>query len=90
MLDLREGESRDAVGLSLAELSSEVGEYEACHRIGQAAYELGLHGVIAPAAGGLGETLAIFDSRLPASEQPRLVEERTWEALPADPRVNEQ
>jgi hypothetical protein len=87
VLDLREGASRDAVGLTLAELTSEVGDYEACHRIGQAAYELGLHGVIAPAAGGLGETLAVFEDRLSEGEEPTLVEEQTWESLPIDPRT---
>lgn len=87
VLDLREGASRDAVGLTLAELSSEVGTYGPCHRIGQAAYELGRHGVIAPAAGGLGETLAVFEDRLPDDEQPVLVGQQTWESLPADPRT---
>ncbi len=87
VLDLREGASRDAVGLTLAELSSEVGTYAPCHRIGQAAYELGRHGVIAPAAGGLGETLAVFEDRLPDDEQPVLVGQQTWESLPADPRT---
>jgi hypothetical protein len=90
VLDLRDGASRDAVGLTLAELTSEVGDYEACHRIGQAAYELGLHGVIAPSAGGLGETLAAFEDHLPESEQPSLVEEQTWESLPPDPRAQER
>ncbi len=90
VLDLREGASRDAVGLTVAELSSEVGNYGPCHRIGQAAYELGLHGVIAPAAGGLGETLAIFEDQLPESERPSLVDEQTWESLPPDPRAKEQ
>jgi len=87
VLDLREGASRDAVGLTVAELSSEVGNYGPCHRIGQAAYELGLHGVIAPAAGGLGETLAVFEDQLPESERPSLVDEQTWESLPPDPRA---
>ncbi len=90
VLDLREGASRDAVGLAPTELSSEVGDYETCHRIGQAAHELGLHGVIAPAAGGLGETLAVFEDQLPEGEWPALVEEQTWESLPADPRAKEQ
>jgi RES domain-containing protein len=90
VLDLREGASRDAVGLTVAELSSEVGNYGPCHRIGQAAYELGLHGVIAPAASGLGETLAIFEDQLSESEWPALVEEQIWESLPVHPRIKEQ
>ncbi len=64
VLDLRESASHDAVGLTIADLCSEVGDYEACHHIGKAAYQLGLHGIIAPAASGLGETLAIFEDQL--------------------------
>lgn len=56
VLDLRESATRDVVGLTIADLRSEVGDCETCHRIGRAAHELGLHGIIAPAAGGLGET----------------------------------
>jgi RES domain len=87
VLDLRERASRDAIGLTIADLCSEVGDYGACHHIGQAAHELGLHGVIAPAASGLGETVAIFEDQLSENEQPRLVDEQTWESLPTDPRV---
>lgn len=86
VLDLRESASRDAIGLTLADLCSEVGDYGGCHRIGEAAHGLGLHGVIAPAAGGLGETFAVLEDRLPEGEQPSLVEELAWESLPADPR----
>ena len=86
VLDLRESESHDAVGLTIADLCSEVGDYEACHRIGKAAHQLGLRGIIAPAASGLGETLAIFEDQLLENEKPALVEEQTWESLPADPR----
>jgi len=86
VLDLRENESRDAIGLTVADLCSEVGKYRACHRIGKASHQLGLHGIIAPAASGLGETLAIFEDQLFENEQPALVEEQTWDSLPADPR----
>jgi len=40
----------------------------------------------APAATGLGETLALFEHHLPASEMPVLVADELWEVLPADPR----
>jgi hypothetical protein len=86
VLDLRESVTRDVVGLKIADLRSEVGDYGTCHRVGQAAQELGLHGIIAPAAGGLGETLAVFEDQLPEDEQLVPVEEQTWESLPADPR----
>lgn len=90
VVDLRDGASCDAVGLTITDLCSEVGDYGTCHRIGEAAHELGLHGIIAPAAGGFGETLAVFEDRLPESEQPLLVEERTWDSLPTDPRAKRQ
>jgi RES domain-containing protein len=86
VLDLRESATRDVVGLTIADLRSEVGDYGACHRIGEAAHDLRLHGIIAPAASGLGETLAIFEDQLLENEQPALVEEQTWDSLPADPR----
>lgn len=90
VLDLRENASRDAVGLTLADLCSEIGDYGRCHSIGKAAHELNLHGIVAPAAGGLGETLAIFEDQLPEGEQPVLIEEQTWDSLPSDPRAENQ
>jgi RES domain-containing protein len=86
VLDLRRAENREAVGLSIPDMTSDVGEYEACNRVAQAAHQLELHGIIAPAATGLGETLALFERRLPADEQPALIDALTWEGLPPDPR----
>jgi RES domain-containing protein len=86
VLDLRAAENRDTVGLSILDMTSDVGDYEACHRIAQAAHQLELHGIIASAATGMGETLALFERRLPADEQPVLLDTLTWEGLPADPR----
>jgi hypothetical protein len=50
------------------------------------AHQLGLHGIIAPAATGLGETLALFERHLPATELPVVVDEEIIDGLPADPR----
>jgi len=86
ILDLRTPENQATVGLAPEDLTSGVGDYATCHRVGQAAHQLGLHGIIAPAATGLGETLALFERHLPAEEQPVLLEEERWEQLPADPR----
>lgn len=86
VLDLRGVQAQEAVGLSSADLITEIGDYEACRRVGQAAHQLSLHGIIAPAATGLGDTLAIFDRHLPADEQPVLVREELWDQLPVDPR----
>ena len=85
ILDLRSEMAQRQVGLSYEALSS-LGEYSACRAVGRVAHQLGLHGVIAPAATGLGETLALFEQHLPASELPRLVSEERWDVLPADPR----
>lgn len=87
VLDLRVPENQDAVGLSIADLCSPVGDYARCQRIGQVAHQLNLHGVIAPAASMLGETLAIFELHLTAAEQPRLLSQDEWVRLPPDPRV---
>lgn len=86
VLDLRVEENREAVGLSPEDLVSPVGEYARCQRIGQAAHQLGLHGIIARAATRLGETLAVFELHLPPDEQPILVGEEEWLHLPEDPR----
>lgn len=87
VLDLRNAEHQEFVGLDPSALTSPVDEYGRCQRVGQAAHQLGLHGIIAPAATMLGETLAVFELHLPAAEQPSLIQEDTWAGLPPDPRV---
>ncbi|MGH3374878.1 MAG: RES family NAD+ phosphorylase [Actinoallomurus sp.] len=86
VLDLRLAETQEALGLTADDLLSAVGAYERCQRVGAAAHQLSLHGLIAPAATGVGETLALFEAHLPPSELPVLVGEEAWEGLPADPR----
>jgi len=83
ILDLRDPMVLVAVGLTLEDLN---GPHEPCQEVGLAAHQLGLHGVIAPAATGLGETLALFEHHLPAAELPILISETVWQTLPADPR----
>jgi RES domain len=87
ILDLRTTENQLRVSLTNAELTSPVGDYERCQRVGAVAHQLGLHGVIAISASGLGETLALFEQRLPASELPVPTGiDVIWDRLPADPR----
>lgn len=86
VLDLRDASNREKVGLSILDMTSDVGDYQPCHRVGQAAHQLELHGILAPAATGVGETLALFERRLPAEEQPELIDVATWSGLPPDPR----
>lgn len=86
ILDLRELEARALVGLGDQHVLSDVGKYEECVAVARVAHQLGLHGVIAPSASGLGETLALFEQHLTAEELPVVVGEEIWEVLPADPR----
>ena len=51
-----------------------------------AAHQLGLHGIIAPAATRFRGDSGLFERRLPADEQPVLLSDALWETLPADPR----
>jgi RES domain-containing protein len=83
ILDLRDTDSRRAVGLDTEALA---GPHPPCQRVGQAAHQLGLHGIIAPAATRMGETLALFELHLPENELPVLTDESLWQALPVDPR----
>jgi RES domain-containing protein len=87
VLDIRIADNRSAVSLTVDDLRTDPGDHARCQRIGKVAHQLGLHGIIAPAATGLGETLAIFELHLPPQEQPILVAEETWAQLPPDPRV---
>jgi RES domain-containing protein len=86
VLDLRTAQAAVSVGLSTADLTSEVDDYAACQRVARVAHQLELHGILAPAATGLGETLALFERHLPAEEIPVLTAIETWPQLPADPR----
>lgn len=86
ILDLRTPNAWVSLGLSETDLLSAVGDYDACREVGRVAHQLELHGIIAPAATGLGESLALFERHLPADELPTLVGHALWDGLPADPR----
>jgi hypothetical protein len=58
-----------------------------CQNIALAAHQLGLHGIISPAAEGDGETLALFDAKLPVAEFPSIVSFNENWSLPHDPRM---
>lgn len=87
ILDLTNPDNLDAVGLTEADLRSEVGDYDRCHAVGRAAHQLELGGILAPAATQLGFTLAVFETHLRATDRLEVVSESVWERLPADPRV---
>jgi len=86
VLDLRKNTTRASLSLADAQLFSEVGDYTACQAIGAAAHQVGLAGLIAPAASRRGETLALFPANLPAERWPRVTKRDIWRGLPPDPR----
>ena len=92
ILDLRVSRTRVELGLSLSQIQSTTDDraaYSACHQVAAAAHQHGFHGLIAPAATALGETLALFSNLLVAAEQPVVTDVTYWDQLPADPRVKQ-
>ncbi|MGI8922217.1 MAG: RES family NAD+ phosphorylase [Solirubrobacteraceae bacterium] len=83
VLDLRDNDARRLVGLDDQDL---IGSHGPCQRVGDAAHAHGLHGIIAPAATGLGETLALYADNLPDDQLPVLTTAKTWRRIPPDPR----
>lgn len=86
VLDLRPLEAQQALGLADGALLTDVGDYESCQSVGAAAHQLRRNGVLAPAATGRGETLALFSANLPAAHWPTVVATDIWHGLPPDPR----
>ena len=86
VLDLRPVNARQQIALSDRTLRSQVGDYVQCQAVGAAAHRLGLHGILASAATGLGETLALYPENLPVQAWPVITERDIWRQLPADPR----
>lgn len=90
VLDLRDNETLDPLGLRPSDLHSAINDGEAyarCRAVAQAAHQLQLNGILAPGASGIGVTLALFTRHLGTTGQlPELLSEERWEQLPADPR----
>lgn len=71
VLDLRTAGGRLSAGLSMEQLTSATSDtdaYAACQNVAAIAHQLGRHGLIAPAATGIGETLVLFTDQLPKEE----------------------
>ena len=83
ILDLTVLDHLKAVGLHHTDLT---GAYDNCQAVGAAAHQLGLHGILCPAATDLGETLSIFMTHISDAELPEVVDQIVWDSLPADPR----
>lgn len=86
VLDLRPTTARQRVGLTDDQLRSEIDNYTPCQAVAAAAHQLGLGGILAPAATGLGETLALFSLNVPNERWPTITSSEIWHGLPADPR----
>lgn len=86
IVDLTVQDNLETVELTEEDLRTTVYDYAACQDVAAAAHQLGYHGVLAPAAHGLGQTLALFRERLTHQELPLVRAEATWHALPPDPR----
>jgi hypothetical protein len=92
ILDLRVAGNRKLAGLSMTQMQSETYDkaaYAACQNVSAVAHQLEYHGLVAPAATKMGEALTLFMDLLPKSEHPARISEKTWPALPADPRKKE-
>ena len=89
ILDLRPADSLAEVGLSEKDLYSAVGDYESCQRVAAVAHQLEYHGIIAPSATYLGETLALFRQRVGVAELPVVLTEDAWVKLPPRPGSGE-
>jgi len=87
LLDLRDPAHVAAVGLDDDGLR---GPWPPCVRVARAAHQLGLHGILAPAATEVGFTLALFEQHLPHDQAPVITGRETWPHLPADPRTSAQ
>ncbi|MHB8513142.1 MAG: RES family NAD+ phosphorylase [Actinomycetota bacterium] len=80
VLDLRLERARDAIGLTNADTAGD--DLGPCQSIGEAAHYLGLEGILAPSAAGLGSVLAVFYAKLRAASFIRDHEYDTWTSLP--------
>ncbi len=89
LLDLRESASRMQLDLPFGVLHSATSDsaaYARCQAVAQVAHQIGLSGIIAPAATGMGDTLAVFTD-LPDFQRPtRSAPDTAWDQLPTDPR----
>lgn len=87
ILDLTNPRHLTDVGLTPGELTTDPYEYEKCQEVAAAAHQLGMKGILAPSAHGLGETLALFAARLSNSDRPVVESAVLWQQLPPDPRL---
>jgi RES domain-containing protein len=83
VLDMREPESREALGLDMESLTGD--DLSACQAIGEAAFTCGREGIVAPSATGVESVLAVFPGRLMPGSAIRDVGAEIWETVPPGP-----
>ncbi len=76
VLDLRNKEARDAIGLSDDELKAD--DPRRCQEVGEAAHSLGLEGVLALSAAGSGTVAAVFLEQLRPGAVLEVIETTLW------------
>lgn len=80
LLDLRDPDTRAALGLSDAALGGD--DPSLCQAIGDAAHYAGFEGVLAPSATGTGEVIAVFTDRMMPGSAVSPGDSDLWEVLP--------
>jgi hypothetical protein len=80
VVDLRPQANLEAVGLQLRAIAAE--SMDDCQRVGEASHKLGLEGILAPSATGIGEVLAVFELNLRSDSLVQERERLQWESPP--------
>jgi RES domain-containing protein len=80
ILDPRDAEALEAVGLGVAELTSD--HLDACQRVGRAAHHAGHEGILAPSAAGDGTVVALFLDRMQFGSTIVPTRMEVWESAP--------
>ncbi len=81
VVDLRPLKARSIAKLTVHDITAE--DQRACQRVGEAAHSLGLEGLMAPSATGIGDVIAVFLDQLKPNAQLDVVTSHTWN-VPAD------
>ena len=79
VLDLREPDALDAVGLTTSKIASD--DLRPCQDVGDAARHAGREGILAPSAAGPGVVLALFVDDLGARSRIQPEQLEVWEKL---------
>lgn len=90
LLDLREATARMQLDLPFSTLRSATSDraaYARCQAVAQVAHQIGLHGIITPAATDMGDTLAVFTDIRGFQRPSRSAPDSAWDQLPVDPRA---